>query len=186
VLGNHDLHLLNVASGRRAPGPKDTFQDVLAAPDRDELLHWLAARPFVREWPDLILVHAGLHPHWTRDPRVTVASRFQDATPSNPGAAGKFAVNVRYCDPDGAQPESDWPPPAPPFRPWFEYFPAHPDERRTVVFGHWARMGIVERPQVRGLDSGCVWGKALTAWIAEDDRLASVSAVGAHATHSGD
>ena len=38
VLGNHDLHLLTVAYGQRRLKPKDTFADVLAAPDRDDLL----------------------------------------------------------------------------------------------------------------------------------------------------
>ena len=44
------------------------------------------------------------------------------------------------------------------------------------MFGHWARLGLVHRPRVRGLDSGCVWGGALTAWIAEEDRFEQVPA----------
>ena len=46
----------------------------------------------------------------------------------------------------------------------------------TLVFGHWARQGLVVRPGLRALDSGCVWGRELTAWIAEEDRLVSVPA----------
>src|ERR687886_440607 len=38
VLGNHDLHLLTVAHGRKRLKPQDTFMDVLAAPDCDDLL----------------------------------------------------------------------------------------------------------------------------------------------------
>ena len=45
VLGNHDLHLLTVAAGHRAPHRDDTLAPILAAPDRDELLDWLARRP---------------------------------------------------------------------------------------------------------------------------------------------
>src|SRR4051794_2684582 len=44
VLGNHDLHLLTVAAGYRRPHPGDTIGDVLAAPDRDEILAWLRTR----------------------------------------------------------------------------------------------------------------------------------------------
>lgn len=95
-----------------------------------------------------------------------------------------FALTVRYCAPDGTRPEADWPPPPAPFRPWFEYYPSRPDERRTVVFGHWARMGLVLRDQLRGLDTGCVWGLRLTAWIAEEDRLVQVEAARAYSEHS--
>jgi bis(5'-nucleosyl)-tetraphosphatase (symmetrical) len=45
-----------------------------------------------------------------------------------------------------------------------------------VVFGHWARGGLVLRERVRGLDTGCVWGKQLTGWIAEEDRIVQVPA----------
>jgi bis(5'-nucleosyl)-tetraphosphatase (symmetrical) len=31
-----------------------------------------------------------------------------------------------------------------------------------VIFGHWSALGLVERPGVLGLDSGCVWGGSLT------------------------
>src|SRR5512145_2621028 len=47
VLGNHDLHLLTVAAGHRPPHRSDTLDAVLAAPDRADLLDWLATRPLV-------------------------------------------------------------------------------------------------------------------------------------------
>ncbi|MFN7950515.1 MAG: metallophosphoesterase [bacterium] len=186
VLGNHDAHLLRVAAGERASGPRDTFHDVLAAPDRAALLAWLAARPVVREWSDVILVHAGLHPAWTRAGAEgrSLASHFDRALRGEAAEhARRFALTVRYCAEDGSRPAADWPPPGVPYRPWFEFLPGHPSERRTVVFGHWARLGRVERPRLRGLDTGCVWGKTLTAWIAEDDRWLSVDARRAYSTH---
>lgn len=186
VLGNHDAHLLRVAAGDRRPGPRDTFHDVLDAHDRDSLLAWLAARPVLREWSDVILVHAGLHPAWTRaaGEHGSLARRF-DCTSAGEAAedARRFAITVRYCAEDGTLPPADWPPPADPFRAWFEFFPGHPHERRTVVFGHWARLGLVNRAQLRGLDTGCVWGKRLTAWIAEEDQLVSVEARRAYSIH---
>src|SRR5205823_1637647 len=45
VLGNHDFHLLTVEAGVRRPHRGDTLDDVLAAPDRDALVDWLARRP---------------------------------------------------------------------------------------------------------------------------------------------
>jgi bis(5'-nucleosyl)-tetraphosphatase (symmetrical) len=65
VLGNHDLHLLAIAAGITKPGRKDTVQDVLQAPDRDELMTWLRHQPLVHVADGHILLHAGLLPQWT-------------------------------------------------------------------------------------------------------------------------
>jgi bis(5'-nucleosyl)-tetraphosphatase (symmetrical) len=171
VLGNHDVHLLRTAHGTRELGKRDTLDAVLAAPDRDELLAWLAAWPYVRAWDDLYLVHAALHPAWT-DPVATLTG----LDPLIPDDRTDFATRVRYCDAEGQRPESDWPPPAAPFSEWWRHWPADKSDTRTVVFGHWARQGLLVREGFRGLDTGCVWGKELTAWIAEEDRLVSVPA----------
>ncbi len=68
VLGNHDLHLLacRYVDGRR-PRPGDTLDEILAAPDCDELLDWLRRRPLVHHDAarNTLLVHAGLPPQWT-------------------------------------------------------------------------------------------------------------------------
>ncbi|MGH7899733.1 MAG: metallophosphoesterase [Candidatus Binatia bacterium] len=172
VLGNHDLHLLRIVTGVRKPRPADTIGDVLAAPDRNELMAWLASRPFVRAWDDVLLVHAGLHPAWKNPERVLAG-----IDPLHPSAEAEFSTKVRYCTPDGQLPESDHEDPGPPFAPWYRL---HRDQR-TVVFGHWSARGLVSEPRVRGLDTGCVWGGKLTAWIAEEDRFVSVPAKKAYA-----
>jgi bis(5'-nucleosyl)-tetraphosphatase (symmetrical) len=66
VLGNHDLHLLAVSRNSKQ-GKADTFDDILAAPDCDELLHWLQQQPLIHHDPQLqwTLIHAGLPPQWT-------------------------------------------------------------------------------------------------------------------------
>ncbi len=171
VLGNHDVHLLRVARGLRPARPRDTFGDVLAADDRDELIAWLARKPFVAAWDDVLLVHAGISPRW-RDP----VARLARLDPLREDADLAFAVSARYCDERGALPPADWPPPPPPFRPWHAFWPRDPAERRTVVYGHWARAGLNVAPLLRGLDSGCVWGGELSAWIAEEDRVVQVPA----------
>lgn len=142
VLGNHDLHWL--ANRRGEPAQRA----------------WLERQPVVRVFDDVVMVHAGLHPHWddaTLRGTLTAAER-------------NYAVNVRYCDADGRQPDDDWPPPGPPFRPWDDFYKG----RRRVVFGHWARRGLVLRPQCVGLDTGCCYGGKLSAWIAEQDRIVQV------------
>ncbi len=66
VLGNHDLHLLAIASGNDSRAPQDSLDAVLDAPDRDALLHWLRHRPLMHHDPALnfALLHAGLPPQW--------------------------------------------------------------------------------------------------------------------------
>ena len=49
---------------------------------------------------------------------------------------------------------------------------------------HRKRLGLVHRPLLRGLDTGCVWGGRLTAWIAEEDRLVAVDAARAYSSFS--
>ena len=122
-------------------------------------IDWLRAQPPVRIYDDLIAVHAGLHPKWDEVKLVSLDADDVD-----------YAVNVRYCDEEGRRPATDWPPPGPPFRPWDDFYRGH----KRVVFGHWARRGLVVRPQCIGLDTGCVYGGMLTAWIAEEDRFVQV------------
>lgn len=67
VLGNHDLHLLAVAlSPNEKLKQKDTLDDILDAPDRDELLDWLRHRPMLHHDAALgyTMIHAGLPPQW--------------------------------------------------------------------------------------------------------------------------
>jgi len=172
VLGNHDIHLLRVAAGVTAAGAQDRLDAVLDAPDCDELLEWLAAQPVLHVESDLVLVHAGLHPAWTELAALAPALNAAVAAhlAGEDDARIRFATHVRYCDAKGHRPRHDEPPPAPPFVPWDRHYRG----ARTVVFGHWARRGLVVQPRVRGLDTGCVYGGPLTAWIAEEDRLVCV------------
>lgn len=172
VLGNHDLHLLARAAGTAGAAPNDRLDGMLDAPDRDALLGWLAAQPVLRVEADLVAVHAGLHPAWTD--LEAIAAQVNAAVGAHVhghrDADVTFATAVRYCDAHGRRPRHDYPPPSPPFQPWDHFYRG----TRTVVFGHWARRGLVVRPNLRGLDTGCVYGGPLTAWIAEEDRIVQV------------
>jgi len=190
VLGNHDLHLLAVACGCRSPRRSDTLNEVLQAPDRDALLEWLATRPLAHFEAGDLLVHAGVVPQWTVEMTLSVAREVELALRNDPRnlfehmygdepdhwraeLAGtdrlRFAINVltrmRVCTDDGRinlRLKGKPPPGDSPWRPWFEL-----ESRRTrgtrVVFGHWSALGLILRDDVIGLDSGCVWGGALTA-----------------------
>jgi bis(5'-nucleosyl)-tetraphosphatase (symmetrical) len=179
VLGNHDLHALRARAGKRRENPHDTLDDLAQAADGDALLDWLAGRPFVRAWEDVTLVHAALHPQW-KNP----AEKLAGLDPLEPHPLVDFATRVRFCDQDGERPEADHPEPGAPFRPWYEFLPESWRAGHTVVFGHWSRAGLVVRPGLRGLDTGCVWGGLLTAWIAEENRLVQVDAARSYSPFS--
>ena len=194
VLGNHDLHLLARREGVTAPR-KDTLAPVLDAPDADELCDWLAALPFVHEEEGFLLVHAGFLPGWgladieraasearnalRRDRRGFLASLYalRNAASSERGGADALAASVftrlRIVD-AGGQPAFDFdgPPEAIPagHGPWFEA--ASLPAGRTVLFGHWAALGLMVSERAVCLDSGCVWEGSLTAMRLEDGALA--------------
>ena len=172
VLGNHDVHALRVAAGMRRSGGRDTLDELLGTREGRTALEWLAQRPFVRAWPDVVCVHAALNPSWT-DPLAALAGK----DPLEPDPDTDFVTRVRYCTSVGERPESDWPPPGAPYEAWFHHFRKRPHDAPTLVFGHWARLGLVVEPGIRGLDSACVWGGALSAWIAEEDMIVQVQAV---------
>jgi bis(5'-nucleosyl)-tetraphosphatase (symmetrical) len=192
VLGNHDLHLLAIAFGARLPDkPGDTLGDILRAPDRVQLLHWLLARPLAHQDPTHgeLLVHAGLVPQWTVAQTLVLAQEVQEALRAAPeeffahmygdkpdqwsdNLTGtdrrRFIVNcltrLRVCTADGrvALKAKGAPLPASTLLPWFEV-PGRASRATRIIFGHWSALGYVNAHGVIGLDTGCVWGGALTA-----------------------
>ena len=195
VLGNHDLRLLACAAGIATPRGRDTLDAVLAAPDREELVEWLASRPFLHRDGDRVLVHAGLLPGWTLEEAERWAGRLEaafagplrpallkppaaaggrDGVPEELRAALAAFTLLRTCTADGHLcPFSGPPDEAPPgCVPWFR-IPGRRSARATVVFGHWAALGLLVEPRLIALDTGCVWGQRLTA-IRLDDRAVFV------------
>ena len=172
VLGNHDVHLLRQAGDESVRGGRSTLREFEEAPDGQELLAWLAAQPLCRNFDDVIQIHAGIHPHWERPGDVLEGKGILDPTDDDV----EFAVRARYCDARGARPDHDWPPPGEPFQPWDAFWRERAGEPRTVVFGHWARRGAVHEERTRGLDTGCLYGGELTAWIPDEDRIVRVPA----------
>jgi bis(5'-nucleosyl)-tetraphosphatase (symmetrical) len=203
LLGNHDLHLLAVAVGAQKRSKSDTLDEILAAPDRDQLIAWLRHRPLAMFVDAHLLVHAGVAPQWTAQQTITLAgeveavlrgdgwidflgqmygnepNRWDDALAGI--ARLRCIVNaltrMRLCLPDGTMDfthkESDIGPAGSSLLPWFEV-PHRMTENVTVVFGHWSALGLVMHPNVIGLDSGCVWGGKLSAVCLDDRSLLQV------------
>lgn len=204
VLGNHELNLMAIAAGLRQLRPQDTVQDILGAPDGDDLIEWLAAQPLLVREPGVpyTMVHAGLAPQWDVADAAMLAGEVQAALRGNErrdflanmygnepdrwvdALDGwqrlRFITNaltrIRYVDsdgrlnltengPPGSQPDS--------LAPWYES-----NKRRSygepIIFGHWASLQIEKKldpvHRVYHLDTGCVWGRELTALRLDDER----------------
>ena len=179
VLGNHEARLL--AKNAFEPATRGSTVDVARepnktqecvgasieeAPDREELGAWIAALPLVLRDDDVLVVHAAVPPSLWNDSSAEPRPDERD-----------FALSARYCDDQGRRPPKDWPAPAAPYAPWH----AHYRGQHRVVYGHWARQGLHVADRLRGLDSGCVYGRELSAWIAEEDRIVQVKARRAYA-----
>ncbi|MDE2219146.1 MAG: symmetrical bis(5'-nucleosyl)-tetraphosphatase [Gammaproteobacteria bacterium] len=213
VLGNHDLHLLAVAfvPGQRLRR-SDTLDEVLAAPDREALLGWLLERPLAHydSARSDLLVHAGLVPQWhaqlaaqlasevaqalRHDPRAVLGSMYGDEPDRwSEGLQGvgrqRFVINVltrlRVCTADGAVDLRQKGPPAAARAPWLPWFrvPQRASAASRVIFGHWSALGFHRGDGVLALDTGCVWGGALTA-VDLDDPGAPPVAVRARTAHA--
>ena len=79
VLGNHDLTLLAIAYADKQTLPKDTLEEILAAPDKDELLQWLRHQQLMHydKINDAVLAHAGIYPSWNLDEALAYAGEVE-------------------------------------------------------------------------------------------------------------
>lgn len=201
VLGNHDLHLLAVANGIRKSGKSDTINEILDAPDREELLDWLRYRPMAIREQNYLLVHAGVAPQWSAEKTVALAQEVECAlrgdnwveflrqmygnTPTNwdDSLEGperlRCIVNVltriRYCLSDGSMEFTMTGQQAtlPGYLPWFD-LPQRQSDDVTILFGHWSSLGLMMHANAIGLDTGCLWGGKLTALCLEDRSLIQI------------
>jgi len=191
LLGNHDLHLLAAAHGVRPLHRSDTLREILDAPDRAALLDWLRRQRlacFAQGW---LMVHAGVLPQWDSEQTLALAAEVE-AVLRGPALAEflplmygnapdrwdaglrgadrlRCIVNaltrLRFCDAEGrmdlkTKDGADGAPPG--FMPWFEV-PGRRSAGVPIAFGHWSTLGLINRPDLLSLDTGCVWGGRLSA-----------------------
>jgi len=199
VLGNHDLHLVCLYEGYARRRDEDTLDELLAAPDAGELIAWLRTRPLMHVEADYAMVHAGLLPGWSIEQARALAREVEEvlAAPGYPDfishlygslpdcwrdtLAGwdrlRVIVNamtrMRFCTREGVmefRAKGTEPPPG--FAPWFALRGGRAEP--AIVCGHWSALGLKLEPRLAALDTGCVWGGALSALRLEDRRLYQV------------
>jgi len=198
VLGNHDLHLLAIIYGIRKRSPKDTLDDILDAPDLDELTQWLRQQPLIHtdEQLGFTLAHAGVYPLWTLETAHTLADEIQQLLPddafidflpymygnepaawhdvSSDNERWRFVINaftrMRYCQSDGSLEFSSNGPPATASDTLMPWYqvPNRVSLATTVVFGHWSSHPGIAPACIIPTDRGCVWGGPQTAYHLED------------------
>ena len=137
------------------------------------------------------MVHAGVAPEWDPLQTVKLAREVERVLRGDgcvrflgemygdqpdrwsPALSGidrlRFIINcltrIRYCHADGRLDFAENGPPgtqAAPLRPWFD-LPGRAARAVRIVFGHWSSLGLVHQARLLGLDTGCVWGRTLTA-----------------------
>lgn len=193
LLGNHDLHLLGVACGVGVLHKSDTIQDILSAPDREELLEWLRSRPFVHRDDGLgfFMVHAGLHPGWSLEEAERLSREVAQALQGENGAhflremysnipipwsssltgwerlrsITDYLTRLRFCSPAGDYLLSAKGKPGTQPQGFSPWYAIKPAVERgcRILFGHWSTLGGTGSDRVFGLDDGCLWGGQLTA-----------------------
>ncbi len=207
ILGNHDLHFLAVHRGGHRPNRSDTFTDLLAAPDVDEISDWYRQQLLFHRDKELgyAMAHAGVPFFWSFKEARVLAEEVE-AEIRGPACERYFKVmygnepdhwrddwtgmdrlrvitnyftRMRLVDQQGVLDFShkgaleDAPPG---LVPWFELTSRQPPKQR-LLFGHWAALeGYFEHEHVIGLDTGCVWGRSLTALRLEDAAFFTVNA----------
>ncbi len=197
VLGNHDLHLLTEAHGLidlHTP----FYDEIYAAPDKDDLLNWLRQQPLAYYDHDLnfAMTHAGIPPQWSIDDAVNYSNEVSHVLASDSyldflavmfgdqpdhwcdDLAGvdrlRYIINaltrMRFCTQQGQLDlvNSTTELTTAEYRPWFEWR----NDSIDLVFGHWAALrGKCDKPNIFAIDTGCVWGGQLTALRIEDKQL---------------
>ena len=194
VLGNHDLHLLaNAAGVVEYQHHLDTIEQILSAPDREELIGWLRQQPLFYHDPtiDFSMVHAGIPAEWSVKESLARAAEVETVLKSDnwrdffqhmygnkpkrwtPELRGwdrlRFITNcftrLRYCHEDGriALKFKGAPEDKPLHQRPWFEMPNRLTANDRIVFGHWSTLGVGRYGNVFSLDSGAVWGETLTA-----------------------
>jgi bis(5'-nucleosyl)-tetraphosphatase (symmetrical) len=195
VLGNHDLHMLAVLLGAQTMRPKDTFQDVIDAPDRTKLVDWLLTQQLAAQSGDALIVHAGVLPEWDVASTLSIAKDIETSLQNDPVSLFKtmygneptkwrdeldaddrlrIGINAltraRVIGDSGHMEfkfKGMYADIPPGLSPWFEMTSI----KTPLFFGHWSALGLKKYDNAFALDSGAAWGRELSCIRLEDSQV---------------
>ena len=193
LLGNHDLFVLAAYHGAKSLKASDTARHLFDLPQAGDWMDWLAQRDMARFESGCLLVHAGVLPGWDVTQTLALAAEVESALRGTqrrpllhqmfgnqpacwredltPVERWRVTVNgltrLRFLTSEGEMefqtkegldsvPEG--------LVPWFDA-PGRQTADVPVVFGHWSTVGGLCRPRLACLDTGCLWGRRLSALI---------------------
>ena len=198
VLGNHELHLLNICNGDTRFQTYN-LEQILTAQDASQLIDWLRTKPLLHYSTrfNSVLTHAGIYPGWSLAEAMGYAKEAEAAiradnywdflkniysnlpTKWSNDLTGwdrlRFITNaftrMRFCNLYGDlefKHTGNADTPPHDFYPWFK-IPWHKSKNVKIIFGHWATLnGHTGEKNIEVLDTGCVRGGSLTALRLED------------------
>ncbi len=204
VLGNHDIYLLARYCQIRGADKDDTLHDILVAPDANKLIDWFRGCPLLYQDLEYILVHAGVYPcmdinhllfishnishHLQSSSYATFIDKVYGNKPNkwsgdlDSYSQMKFVVNsctrMRYLNISDNSLDYKYKGEivnkSHLLIPWFaaEF---HATINKKILFGHWASLGFYQDDKCIGLDTGCVWGRKLTAMNLETMELIQIN-----------
>ncbi len=205
VLGNHDLHFLAVAAGHTRHSSRDTFDELLAAPDLSELIDWLRHRPLMHYDVErnMAMIHAGLAAQWTISDALQYAHEVETLLVNNTyqqllanmygnspvqwsknlteESRYRFIINcftrMRYCDSEGRLDfkYKDSPGSQPATLQPWFCVDSRKNLAATIVFGHWSTLGFHHQNNTYALDTGCLWGGSLSALNIDNKKMVEVT-----------
>ena len=204
VLGNHDIFLLCRYYGVIHEASNETIGDVIYYYDSQKLLDYLRCASLMHIDNDFILVHAGVYPLFKLDDIIELNQIFHEslsganftkflrgiysnkpllltdattealkmkffintATRMRTLNKENLSLNYKYKGALDTIPETQIP--------WFKVAKETTIRNKKIIFGHWASLGFYEDANVLALDTGCVWGRKLTAYNLDTSEIISV------------
>jgi bis(5'-nucleosyl)-tetraphosphatase (symmetrical) len=202
VLGNHDLHALAVVHGVKSAHKSDTLKSSIEAPDSEVLYTWLRQQPLVWYEHGYAMLHAGLLPQWTIQTALTLVNEVERVLQGpdyidflhhmygnlpnqwHDALTGYDRLRVitnaltrmRICTAEGEMEfafKGELPDVPPFYMPWFDV-PNRATAEVNIICGHWSALGLRTRNHIFALDTGCLWGGALTAMCLETQVITQV------------
>lgn len=200
VLGNHDIYLLGRYANVLKPDSDETIGEILLSREANKLIDYLRRQPLVFHDSNYILSHAGVYPkinfnnliylnniisnylqssdyaffihrifgnkpnYWDDEFELILKMKFviNSSTRMRLLKSHDYSLDYKYKGEFVDRPAD--------LIPWFKV-DFDPSINKKIIFGHWAALGFYQDENVLSLDTGCVWGRKLTAVNLENQEI---------------